>query len=538
MEAVPTSELLRCYAADGSNDAFVELMRRYMDLVYGTALRRLNGDAGLAQDVVQRVFLELAGHARKLRAESTLGGWLFTRATRLAADVHKSEVRRRAREAMAARMAETADRSQPADEWAEASPHLEDAIGRLSPVDRDAVVLRFIEERSLRSVGAALGVSEDAAQKRISRALDKLRRQLVRRGVACTAGGLALTLSRQGAPATPGEVFRLIAAHLEPSAVAAAVVKKKCAAFLFQAIAMKPAAIAAVAVIAVVGVAVPFLLPRTEKNPPRPRALAEAEAGPRRARGAAKEGAAGKGEPRPEIIPGRLAPPVALLPGMSAEEREATLKTARAKAEKATLERYQEKVERLRRKLKLTPEQEAAVSAYHLEQRNRWVEYLTGAAVGEADPQYYQLEVACRRDIPRAIAETFSEEQKQLLAEHEATRRANYLEATTNGELGSLALKLDLPENAKEGLFQRLSAINSTDLFEDYSGVTDLKAIAAQADHDLERRRAAFAEVLDENQMREWESVATSYKASLLKRFGYRETEAAANTKPAAGGAG
>ena len=105
-------------------------------------------------------------------------------------------------------------------------------------------------------------------------------------------------------------------------------------------------------------------------------------------------------------------------------------------------------------------------------------------------------------------------------------------------QLGQLALKLDLTESAKDVLFQRLSAINSTDLFADYSGIRDLQGVAAQADQDLERRRAAFAEVLDADQMKAWESVATNYRAGLLKRFGFRETEAAANGKPATDGAG
>jgi RNA polymerase sigma factor (sigma-70 family) len=537
MEALETSELLHRYSAQGSNDAFVELMRRYMDLVYGAALRRLNGDAGLAQDVVQRVFTELAQHARKLRAESTLGGWLYKRATRIAADIHKSECRRRLREHAAASLAEIGGTAPSAREWADATPHLEDAIGCLSAADRDALVLRFIEDRPLRSVGAALGVSDDAAQKRISRALGKLRRQLARRGVACTAGGLALTLSRKEATAVPGEALQRIFQMCRSAAAAG--MKKNCAALLIPALAMKPAAIVAVALVAVIGIAIPFILPAVEEAAVRKKAARDRELPSPPPHGVRGPGPAKK-IARAEVVPGRQSPPVALLPGMTPEERETTLRTARAKAEKATMDRYEEKMERLRRKLKLTPEQDAAVSAHHLAQRDRWIEYLTGAAVGEADPKYYHLDVSYRFDVPPAVAEGFSLEQKQLLTEHETNRRANFLEATTNGELGSLALKLDLPEAAKEGLFQRLSAINASDLFEDYSGVTDLAGIAAQADRDLGRRRAGFAEVLDERQMREWEAVAASYRAGLLRRFGHRESEAAAasNATNSAKGAG
>ena len=91
------TELLRAYCDDASEEAFTELVRRYIDLVYSAALRQVGGDAHRAQDVAQRVFLALARKAGSLRDRPTLVGWLFV-ATRLAAiKAIRSESRRLAR---------------------------------------------------------------------------------------------------------------------------------------------------------------------------------------------------------------------------------------------------------------------------------------------------------------------------------------------------------------------------------------------------------------------------------------------------------
>jgi DNA-directed RNA polymerase specialized sigma24 family protein len=71
-----SQKLLAEYVGKGPETAFRELVSRYVDLVYSTALRLVEGDAHRAQDVTQTVFIDLARQASKLSSDSMLGGWL------------------------------------------------------------------------------------------------------------------------------------------------------------------------------------------------------------------------------------------------------------------------------------------------------------------------------------------------------------------------------------------------------------------------------------------------------------------------------
>src|SRR6059036_2864840 len=170
------------YVEHGSEEGFRRLVERYLPLVYSAAIRQLRGDAHLAQDVAQRVFVDFARRAGKLSGDAPLGGWLHRHTCFVAATVLRSERRRKARESQAIGMSTM----QPNCEanWEEMALLLDDAINQLGKEDRTAIVLRFLEQRDLCSVGKALGTTEDAAQKRVSRALEKLRIILGRRGVA------------------------------------------------------------------------------------------------------------------------------------------------------------------------------------------------------------------------------------------------------------------------------------------------------------------------------------------------------------------
>src|SRR5215831_9110593 len=175
-------QLLRRYADDGSEAAFGELVGRYVNLVYSTALRRTGGDAHQAQDVAQIVFTDLARKAGSLPEKVVLAGWLHRATQYAASQLRRSEQRRRAREHEAMN---AFDPDTPTD-WHWIRPLLDEALDQLGQTDRDALLLRFFEQRSLAEVGRALGSNEDAARKRISRALDKLRAGLVRRGFTTT----------------------------------------------------------------------------------------------------------------------------------------------------------------------------------------------------------------------------------------------------------------------------------------------------------------------------------------------------------------
>ena len=201
-----TSQLLRDYAQRGSESAFRELVSRYLDFVYSVALRRVDGDAHLAEDIAQTVFADLARQARGaqaplLQGPCALGGWLHRHTCFVASNVRRAEQRRQTRERIAAEMNSLEQTGEPA--WQHLAPVLDAAIDELGPEDRDAILLRFYERRDLRAVGAALGVSEDAAQKRVSRGVDKLRALLTDWGITLSLGVLTGILAERAVTAAP-----------------------------------------------------------------------------------------------------------------------------------------------------------------------------------------------------------------------------------------------------------------------------------------------------------------------------------------------
>jgi RNA polymerase sigma factor (sigma-70 family) len=197
------AQCLRRYAENGSEEAFRELVDRHLSLVYSTALRMLNGDVHLAEDVAQRVFSDVARKARNLSHQTVLAGWLHRHTAFTASKVVRSEHRRRAREEEVVRMTLLPEGEPVDDRWQQVEPHLDQALDSLGRPGRDAVVLRYLLSRDLRSVGQALGCSEDAAQKRVARAVDKLRAFLARRGITLSAAALSTLLGSHAAGAAP-----------------------------------------------------------------------------------------------------------------------------------------------------------------------------------------------------------------------------------------------------------------------------------------------------------------------------------------------
>ena len=201
MSTTDSQALLRDYVQKHSEAAFEQLVGRYLDLVYSVALRRVNGASQLAQDVAQLVFTDLARKAASLPADVLLGGWLHHHTCYVASSTVRAEQRRFQREKQALEM--NALLASEDSDWQQLAPVLDEAIDRLEPTDRDAIILRFFEQRDLRTVGLRLGASEDAAQKRVSRALEKLRTLLVARGVALSLVALAGILGTRAVQAAP-----------------------------------------------------------------------------------------------------------------------------------------------------------------------------------------------------------------------------------------------------------------------------------------------------------------------------------------------
>ena len=216
-----SQQLLAEYARTGSDAAFRELVARYINLVFSTALRLVGGDTHRAEDVAQAVFADLARQASALSPEVVLGGWLHRHACFVAANTLRSERRRQSRERQAAEM--NALQNDSGTDFSTVAPILDEAINELGDEDRTAILLRFFEQRDFRAVGEVLGSNEDAARMRVNRALEKLHTLLRRRGVKTTAGALCTVLTANAVHAAPAGLAVTIstAAALTGTSVAA-----------------------------------------------------------------------------------------------------------------------------------------------------------------------------------------------------------------------------------------------------------------------------------------------------------------------------
>ncbi len=195
------NELLGRYADQADEAAFAELVRRHVDFTYSAAVRVLGGNTHLAQDVMQQVFTDLARRARLLSRHPALPGWLHTHVRYTALDALRRERRRQAREHAAVAMQKPPDSPEP--DWERMRPVLDEAVCHLNARDRNAVLLRFFKGESHRDIGVALGLSEEAARKRVDRALEKLRAHFARRGVPVSSTLLAATLSTHAIESAP-----------------------------------------------------------------------------------------------------------------------------------------------------------------------------------------------------------------------------------------------------------------------------------------------------------------------------------------------
>lgn len=201
MTDAPDADLLTEFARNNSESAFAALVQRHVNLVYSAALRQ-TGNPAASEEITQAVFIILARKAGSLSRKTVVPGWLFQTARLTAANYQRSESRRIRRE-QEAYMQSTLEETAPDDAWREMAPLLDDAMARLGTHDRDALVLRFFENKSLQEIGETLGIEERAAQKRVSRALDKLRSFFAKRGVVSTTAVIAGAMSAHSVHAAP-----------------------------------------------------------------------------------------------------------------------------------------------------------------------------------------------------------------------------------------------------------------------------------------------------------------------------------------------
>src|SRR5262245_1376824 len=167
-------ELLYRYAQTHCDDAFAELVRRHVNVVYSAALRQVNGDTHLAEDVAQSVFTALARKADNLPNCLSLAGWLYTSTHFAAAKAVRSESRRRAHEREDTAMQESFQGPAQEASWEQLRPVLDQVMHQLSDFDRNLLLMRYFENHKLADLGKRFELSDDAVRKRVDRALEKL----------------------------------------------------------------------------------------------------------------------------------------------------------------------------------------------------------------------------------------------------------------------------------------------------------------------------------------------------------------------------
>ncbi len=212
------AELLRRYADHADQAAFAELVARRLPLVYSAALRQVDGDAHLARDVAQSVFTDLARKAAGLADRPVLAGWLYTSTGYAAAKAVRAEQRRRRREREAQIMEDLTRDAEPEADWDALRLVIDAALCELGERDREAVLLRFFENRGFAEVGQRLGIGENGARMRVERALDKLHAALARRGIRSSAAALGAALGAHAVVAAPSGLAATIAAAAPVSA--------------------------------------------------------------------------------------------------------------------------------------------------------------------------------------------------------------------------------------------------------------------------------------------------------------------------------
>ena len=285
-ERVDDRELMR-RAAAGSRDAVAEIARRYVGFVYAAALRQVR-DAHLAEDVTQAVFVILAQKAGRIKAGAPLHAWLFTTTRYAAAHATKLRHRRQFHERQAAEMRERERESSVTSSSASSSAServtsmLDEGLAQLRESDRSAILLSYMAGKSWREVADALGTTEEAARKRVSRAVAQLRGFFARRGVATTAPAIVAVITSSAEASVPPALLGSITAAVTSGAASAGAAGSASSLIAKGAVHMmtwahaKVAAAGAVVFLGTLGVAGAMVMHRQPEKPAAPSGADEA----------------------------------------------------------------------------------------------------------------------------------------------------------------------------------------------------------------------------------------------------------------------
>ena len=205
MMAMDDTALLQDYARTGSEPAFAALVERHVALVYSAALRQVR-EPHLAQDVTQVVFIILARKANRLTHHAVLSGWLL-KTSRYAANAQIRAAARRSQREQEAYMQSTLNETSPAV-WEQLAPLLDEAMTALGETDRNVLALRFFENKTAQEIGRVFQMNEDAAQRRVTRAIEKLRKFFVKRGIILPAAALTAAISANSVKAAPAALIK------------------------------------------------------------------------------------------------------------------------------------------------------------------------------------------------------------------------------------------------------------------------------------------------------------------------------------------
>jgi RNA polymerase sigma factor (sigma-70 family) len=211
-------ELLARFARHRSEEAFAQLVRRHLDLVYGTALRHLRGNVSRTTEVTQAVFAALAARASELAAHPHPADWLYRTARACAAEAVRTELLRpdptpRSHSAHPLPLGSAGEETTGLTGAA-----LHDALAALDPASRELLLLRFPGGHAPGTVAALLELREETVREALARALDALRDRLGRRGVTLPATTLHTILANQAIAAPPDLAASVIAGALTGAA--------------------------------------------------------------------------------------------------------------------------------------------------------------------------------------------------------------------------------------------------------------------------------------------------------------------------------